>query len=85
VSYVEDLQTNYRRVQGEGIRKALVGSYEARFGLLPQALREAIEAMEMEDESTWLRWVTLFATATAGEIAVALVPGRPRDVSGPLS
>jgi hypothetical protein len=77
MSYVEELQTTYRRVQGEGIRKALVGSYEARFGLLPPALREAIEAMEMEDESTWLRWVALFSTATADEIAAALLPGQP--------
>jgi hypothetical protein len=75
MSYVEELQTTYRRVQGEGIREALVGSYEARFGTLPPALREAIEAME--DKSTLMRWVALFSTATADEIAATLLAGKP--------
>jgi len=75
MSYVEELRTTYRRVQGEGIQKALVSSYEARFGSLPPALREAIEATE--DEPTLLRWAGLFSTATADEIAAALLPGEP--------
>ena len=75
MSYVEELQTTYRRVQGEGIREALVTIYQARFGSLPPALREVIEATE--DPSTLLRWTALFSTANADEIAATLLPGQP--------
>jgi hypothetical protein len=75
MSYVEELQTTYRRVQAQAFRKMLVNVYETRFGPLPPGLREAIEAME--DEPTLLQWGTLFGTATADEIAATLLPGQP--------
>ena len=64
-----------RRVRGktrsETLHRALVASYEARFRSIPEALRAAIEAAD--DEDTLMRWVVLFTTGSAEDIAVALV------------
>jgi flagellar biosynthesis/type III secretory pathway protein FliH len=54
----------------EGLRTALVSVYQARFGTLPAALREAI--VVTMDVPTLQRWTALFGTATADEIAAAL-------------
>lgn len=66
-------------MQAQAFRKMLVNVYETRFGPLPPALREAIEAME--DEPTLLPWGTLFGTATADEIAATLLPDQPATQS----
>ena len=85
VSFVEELEASYakweRHVKEEAFREMLVNVYETRFGPLPPALREAIEAME--DEPTLLQWGTLFGTATADEIAAALLPGQPGSQPAP--
>ena len=62
-----------------GFRGALARIYRARFGALPPALWDAIDGMR--DVSTLRRWVTLFATATAGEIATALLTDQPTPQS----
>jgi hypothetical protein len=68
----------------EGLRMALVNVYHARFDTLPGALLTVILATE--DEPTLQRWTALFSTATADEIAAALLPtkrlpGAPRRAS----
>jgi hypothetical protein len=64
----------------EGLRTALVNVYQARFGALPAALRTVIEATK--DAPTLQDWTTLVGTATADEIAAALLPnGRLRGES----
>jgi hypothetical protein len=59
----------------KGLRDALVDLYQARFDTMPGALRETIEATT--DVSTLRRWVALFGTATADEIAALLLEARP--------
>jgi hypothetical protein len=59
------------KTRKDGLRRALVTSYEARSSILPEALRAAIEAAD--DEDTLTRWVALFATGSADEIAEAVL------------
>lgn len=60
-----------QKSRNEGVQSALVASYEARFGDIPHALRAAIEAEN--DRATLMNWVVLFATASADEIAAAVL------------
>lgn len=55
----------------EGLNRALVSSYQARFGSMPDSLREAFEATE--DEHTLLGWVPLFTTGSVEDIAAAVL------------
>lgn len=54
----------------QGAKRALAVFYEARFGTLPAAVAEAIEAMN--DTATLERWMVLCATRSQEEIAAAL-------------
>jgi hypothetical protein len=56
---------------GEGLRRALLISYQARFGSVSEPLREAVELTE--DEDTLLGWVPLFTTGSIEEIAAAVL------------
>jgi flagellar biosynthesis/type III secretory pathway protein FliH len=64
----------------KGSRDALMDLYQARFGTMPEALRERIEATT--DVPTLRRWVTLFGTATADEIAAVLLEPRSATSAG---
>jgi hypothetical protein len=55
----------------KGMRELLAGTYEARFGAMPVELRAALEATT--EITTLRRWVGLFATASASEIAAAVL------------
>jgi hypothetical protein len=66
------IEEGMKKGKEEGLRTALVNVYQARFGALPAALRTVIEATE--DEPLLQHWTTLFGTATADEIAAALLP-----------
>lgn len=55
----------------EGLRRALVTSYQARFGSMPEPLHAAIEATE--DEDTLLDWVSLFTTGSVEDILAAVL------------
>jgi hypothetical protein len=86
MSYLQELKTTFadweRHVFEEGMEKgmekglrdALPALYQARLGPMPDELREIIEATE--DVSALRSWVTLFGTATADEIAAALLPDQ---------
>jgi hypothetical protein len=65
------------RKQGadESLRQALIDMYAARIGTMPESLRAIIEATT--DASALSHWVTLVSTATADEIAAALLAGKP--------
>jgi hypothetical protein len=65
------------RKQGadESLRQALIDMYAARIGTMPEPLRAIIEATT--DVSALSHWVTSFSTATADEIAAALLAGKP--------
>lgn len=94
MSYAEEIQAIYdkwdRRVrqqalkQGreegreQGLRRALVSSYQARFGSVPEPLRAALELTE--DEDTLLGWVPLFTTGSVEDIAAAVLgPGAAQS------
>jgi hypothetical protein len=66
------------REQGieQGMREALVSSYQARFGAVPAALQTAIDATN--DVSTLRRWLPLFTTASDVDIAAAVLPRAPK-------
>lgn len=55
----------------EGLHRALVSSYQARFGSVPDSLLQAIELAE--DEHTLLGWVPLFTTGSVEEIEAAVL------------
>jgi hypothetical protein len=55
----------------KGMRELLAGTYEARFGPMPVELRAALDATT--DVTTLRRWGALFATASASEIAPAVL------------
>jgi hypothetical protein len=58
----------------EVCRQSLVDLYQARFGDIPEPLREGIEAIvATNDEDTMLRWVVLAGTGSAEEIAAAFL------------
>jgi hypothetical protein len=83
MSYADALQSIYDdwerlvRQQSEekgiekGMRELLAGTYEARFGAMPPELRAALDATT--DVATLRRWGGLFATASASEIAAAVL------------
>jgi hypothetical protein len=54
-----------------GLHQALVCSYQARFGTMPEPLRETVDAIE--DEHTLLAWVPLFTTGSIEDIAAAVL------------
>jgi hypothetical protein len=54
-----------------GLREGLVRLYHGRFGALPPALWEAIEATE--DVPTLRSWLALFCAASADDLAAALL------------
>lgn len=66
---------SYNEGFGEGLKESyclvLVRLHEARFGDIPDALRAAIETVE--DEETLRRWVALFATGSAEDVAAAVL------------
>jgi hypothetical protein len=83
MGYADELQGIYddweRRVRQQseergiekGMRELLMGTYEARFGAMPDALRAALEVTT--DVTTLRRWGRHFATASASEIAAAVL------------
>jgi hypothetical protein len=78
MSYAEELQAVYDRWERQieererrrERRRALVGTYQARFGAVPESVHAGLEAA---DYDTLLRWVALFATGSAEEIAAAVL------------
>jgi hypothetical protein len=54
-----------------GLYRALVSSYQARFGSVPDSLLEAIELTE--DEHTLLGWVPLFTTGSVEDITAGVL------------
>jgi hypothetical protein len=79
MSYASEIEAIYdkwdrevrQRSRKQGVRAALVASYETRFGALPDALRAALDATE--DEHTLLAWVPLFTAAPAEDIVTAVL------------
>jgi hypothetical protein len=65
----------------EGIREAITGTYQARFGTVPPDVVIAVHATS--DTSTLRRWNTLVATATPDEIAAALQLKRTSRTTRP--
>lgn len=65
------LQRGREEGREQGLRRALVTSYQARFGTMPEPLHAAIEATE--DEDTLLGWVPLFTTGSVEDIAAAVL------------
>jgi hypothetical protein len=55
----------------EGRREDLVAVYEERFGAIPSDVRAALE--RARDEAVLAKWIRLFATRSADEIAAALL------------
>ena len=80
VLYGQDLGYRRGRRQGlkqgreqgreQGMRRALLATYEARFGVVPSALAAAVEAIR--DADALLEWQAVFSTRSAREIAAAL-------------
>ena len=71
----QDIVETWRREavqQGvkEGVAHSLVEVYEARFGAMPDDLRQVVE--DTDDESTLVAWLRLAGTRSAGEVAVAI-------------
>ena len=54
----------------QGVVHALVEVYEARFGAMPEDLREVVE--DTDDEPTLVAWLRLAGTRSADEIAAAI-------------
>jgi hypothetical protein len=73
--YADVLQQIYddweRHVRQQSMRELLASTYEARFGVMPAELRAALDATT--DVTTLRRWGALFATASASEIAAAVL------------
>jgi hypothetical protein len=68
---------NDGRAEGrqEGLLVTLASIYEGRFGLMPDRLQKALA--KKADLETIGKWVTLFTTASAKEIAAAVRKGQP--------
>ena len=67
---------SYNEGAKEAFNFALVNIYRARFGDIPDTLRVAIAAIEdAHEEDTLRRWVTLFGTGSAEDIASACLAG----------
>jgi hypothetical protein len=59
-----------REGRAEGLQQALITTYRARFGRVPDELERAIEATRIP--ATLLRWQATFCTQTADEIAAMI-------------
>jgi flagellar biosynthesis/type III secretory pathway protein FliH len=80
----QGLKLGLRQGREEGLRLALVSLYQVRLGNMSEPLRAAFEVVD--DENTLQRWVELFGTGSAEQIAAAVLgPKRMNDVRGPMS
>ena len=71
----QDIVETWRReaVQ-EGVQRALVEVYEARFGAMPEDLRAVVA--DTDDEPTLVTWLRLTGTRSADEIAAVIRTSR---------
>jgi len=65
----------------QGARQALVGSYEARFGEMPAALRKVLD--ETSDSQVLMDWVSLLTVRSEKEIAETLLAKSARPARRP--
>jgi hypothetical protein len=73
----EGMREGKKEGEVKGVRSSVIDLYRVRFGEPPPALQGAIEAMN--DIPTLRRWLVLCATASAEDIAAAILPaGQPR-------
>ena len=66
---------NFRQGVEEGRMSALAGTYQVRFGPMPDPLQKALA--QVVSSETLGRWAILVATASADEIATAIGKGQP--------
>ena len=74
VGYRRGRKRGLVRGRAEGLRRALLLTYEARFGTTPPGLIAALE--EIHDPEALAGWQAIFTTRTARGIAAALRRSR---------
>lgn len=60
----------------QGMQRALLATYQARFGAVPRGIKAAIE--EVKSARRLLQWQEIVSTRSAEEIARALLPSEQR-------